>query len=273
MAMDGVGRTTNTAFGDSTTAFDQRWNNTETFYADNFCNTPAGNVETAPRSYTYGLFSFTKAMLLHDPAFSLSPIQYLRTQTPNVFTGNPHVPANTIDWYGAVSAASVAGQVLDPTVYEGLDPCDGIAQTLINLQTKPEYGVYDGHWYGNNYYGNSFPYETAWSLIMLKRTVFVTCVNNLSGAGQAAGAAPARIDLSWSNQANSTSYKVLRGTVSGGPYPTVVGTTSNTSISDTSGLTNGDTYYYVVQPINGGAEVCQSNQATVKVPVPSSGRK
>jgi fibronectin type 3 domain-containing protein len=108
---------------------------------------------------------------------------------------------------------------------------------------------------------------------MLKRTVFVTCINDLTGAGAAAGAAPARIDLSWSNQANSTSYRVLRGTVSGGPYSTVVGTTNKTSISDTSGLTNGDTYYYVVQPINGGAEVCQSNQATVKVPVPGSGRK
>ena len=45
MALDGIGRTKNTAFGDASTDFDQRWNNTETFYADNFCNNPT----------TYGL--------------------------------------------------------------------------------------------------------------------------------------------------------------------------------------------------------------------------
>ncbi len=267
MAMDGVGRTTNTAFGDSTTAFDQRWNNTETYLADNFCNSVttygnggSTNAYYAPRAYTYGMFSFTKGMLLHNPAGSLSPIQYLRTQTPGVFSGNPSVPPDTIDWYAAVSAAN-----------GGKDPCDGVAQTLVNYQLNPSSGTVDGHWYGYDYDGDQFYYETAWALIMLQRTVFVTCVNNLAGAGVAAAAAPARIDLSWSNQANSTSYNVLRGKANGGPY-TLIGTTSNTAYSDTNGLTDGSTYFYVVQPLNGGIEVCQSNQATITVPVPQSGR-
>lgn len=265
MAMDGVGRTNNTAFGNSSTAVDQRWNNTETFYADNFCNavTPYNQAYYAPRAYMYGMFSFTKSMLLHNVGGSLQPIQYLRTQTPNVFSGNPNVPANTIDWYAAVSAAN-----------GGQDPCDGVAQTLVSYQTSPPYGTYDGHWYGNTYYVGydlQSNYETAWALIMLKGTVFVNCINNLAGAGQSTGSAPARIDLSWSNQANSTSYDVLRSTTSGGPY-TLVGTTSNTAFSDTSGLTNGDTYFYVVQPLNGTAQVCQSNQAIVTVPVPAGGR-
>ncbi len=259
MAMDGVGRTTNTAFGNATTAFDQRWNNTETYYADNFCNSST-SAYYAPREYLYGMFSFTKSMLLHAPGGSLAPIQYLRTQTPGVFTGNPSVPANTIDWYAALSAAN-----------GGKDLCDGVAQTLVSYQLTPSNGSFDGHWYGNDYYGYQFPYETAWSLIMLQRTVFVSCVNNLTGAGAASGAAAARIDLSWSNQANSTSYHVLRSTATGGPY-TLIGTTTKTSFSDTSGLVNGHTYYYVVQPVNGGSEVCQSNQATITVPTPPSGR-
>lgn len=273
MALDGVGRTTNTAFGDSSTAFDQRWNNTETFYADNFCNsvTPYNQAYYAPRAYMYGMFSFTKSMLLHNVNGSLAPIQYLRTQTPAVFTTNSSVPANTIDWYAAVSSAN-----------GGTDPCDGVAQTLVTYQQSPAYGVYDGHWFGNTYdvsYYAQSAYETAWALIMLKRTVFVTCVNNLSGEGSASGAAPARVDLSWSNQANSTSYNVLRGTANGGPY-TKIGSTTSTSYSDpTSGdvsgtpaLINGDTYYYVVQPVNGASEVCQSNQATITVPKQGSGR-
>jgi hypothetical protein len=256
MALDGIGRTTNTALGDSSTAPDQRWNRTETFYADNFCNDVATGATGAPRNYIYGLFSFTKAMLLHSPGGVLSPIQYLRTETPNVFTGNPAVPKDTIDWYAAVSTAN-----------GGKDPCDGVAQTLVGYQAN------DGHWYGNNYDGEGQDYfETAWALIMLKRTVFVNCINNLAGEGTSTGAAPARIDLSWTNQVGSTSYTVLRSSTSGSGY-VAIGTTNNTAYSDPlndkSGvppLVNGDTYYYVVQPDNGNTAVCQSNQATVTVP-------
>jgi hypothetical protein len=258
MAMDGVGRTTNTAFGDSSTAGDQRWNNTETFYADNFCNSTTSGAYYAPRNYTYGMYSFTKAMLLHDPNGSLTPIQFLRTQTPGVFPGNgtttPPAPVNTIDWYAAVSAAN-----------GGSDVCDGVAQTLVTYQQSPTYGVADGHWYGQDYTGAQFPYETAWSIIMLRKTVFVTCITNLQGRGTPNRGAPARIDLTWSGQTNATSYNVLRSSTNGGPY-TQIGTSTSTAYSDRTGLTNGDTYYYVVQPVNGSNEICQSNQATVAVP-------
>jgi hypothetical protein len=272
MALDGVGRTTNTVFGNPTTAFDQRWNNSETFYADNFCNDPYAYGTTggytdayyAPKAYMYGLFSFTKSMLLHDPSFGLSPITYLRTQTPNVFTTNTSssIPANTIDWYAGLSSAN-----------GGMDPCDGVAQTLVTFQTSPVAGVFDGHWYGNTAdvgYDLQSPFETAWALIMLRGTGFISCAT-LAGQGVSAGAAPARIDLSWSNQQNSTSYDIFRSTTNGGPY-TMIGKTTVTAYSDTKGLTNGDTYYYVVQPINGTTEVCQSNQATITIPA-LSGRR
>lgn len=267
MALDGVGRTTNTVFGDPTTAVDQRWNNSETFYADNFCNDVytygTGGYDDAyyaPRAYMYGLFSFTKSMLLHDPSFNLSAIKYLRTLTPNVFTTNPDVPSNTIDWYGALSSAN-----------GGLDPCDGVAQTLVTFQTSPASGVFDGHWYGNTAdvgYDLQSSFETAWALIMLKGTVFVGCINNLAGQGSASGAAPARIDLSWTNQANTTSYDVFRSTSSGGPF-SLIGNTTATAFSDTHGLVNGDSYYYQVEPLSGTTQVCTSNTANVKVPVPS----
>lgn len=261
MALDGVGRTTNTAFGDGSTAFDQRWNNSETYFADNFCNATSGGATAAPRNYIYGLYSFTKSMLLHNVGGVLAPIQYLRTQTKNVFTGDSGVPANTIDWYAALSAAN-----------GGTDPCDGVAQTLVGYQLTPPVGSFDGHWYGNNYDSEGQDnFETAWALIMLQKTVIGCSVTGLTGAGAAAGAAPARIDLSWSNETSSTSYNVLRGTTNGGPY-SLIGTSMNTSYSDTSGLTNGDTYYYVVQPVNGTVAVCQSSQATITVPKPATGR-
>ncbi len=257
MALDGIGRTNNTAFGNSSNAPDQRFNNAETYYADNFCNSTGSGASYAPRAYSYGLFSFTKSMLLHDPGGALTPIQYLRTQTPGVFPGNTTtgVPVNELDWYNAVSPAN-----------GGSDPCDGVAQTLVSLQQTPSSGVSDGHWSGNDYDSDQFYYETAWSIIMLNKTVFVSCVNNLAGRGNPSGPGGSQVTLAWSAQTNATGYSVLRSSTNGGPY-TQVGTTNLTGYRDgNDGLLPGTTYYYVVQPLQGTTEICQSNQATVAIP-------
>lgn len=267
MSLDGIGRTANTLLGGGSNAPDQRFNNAETYYADNFCNDTALGAGQAPRAYTYGMFSFTKAMLLHNPGGVLTPIQYLQTQTSGVFS-NPANPngGDSIDWYSALSATN-----------GGVDLCDGVAQTLVERQYSPNNapnvygqnyapgGYPGGFWWGDNYTGAQDFYETAWSLIMLQRTVFVNCVNNLQGAGLASGIAPARIDLTWTGIPNVSSYNVLRSSSNGGPY-TLQGTTTTTAYSDRTGLTNGKTYYYVLQPTNGAGAVCQSNQATVMVP-------
>jgi hypothetical protein len=166
-----------------------------------------------------------------------------------VFTGNNSVPPNTIDWYNALSATN-----------GGTDACDGIAQTIVGRQNTA------GYWYADNYTGAQYPYETAWSLIMLKRTVFVSCVNNLGGRGTpGSGLQPARIDLTWTGIPNVTGYNVLISTTQGGPY-TPVGSTTVPAFSDRTGLVNTDTYYFVLQPVNGAGEVCQSNEAKVTVP-------
>jgi hypothetical protein len=251
MSLDGVGRTRNTGFGDAVTDPDQRFNASESYYADNFCDPLTGSYASAyytPRLYTYGMFSFTKSMLLHNPNGALAPIQYLRTLTPGVFTTNGSVPPNTIDWYAALSPAN-----------GGTDPCDGVAQTLLDRQAAV------GYWYGSNVSGAQYPYETAWALIMLQKSVFVACVNNLGGAGTPSGTAAARIDLSWTGIPSASGYEVLRGTANGGPY-TEVGTSSTDTYSDRVGLANGNTYYYVLQPLNGsGTPLCQSNQATIMI--------
>ena len=249
MAMDGIGRTTNTAFGDASSAPDQRWNDSETYYADNFCNGET-SAYTNPKYYTYGMLSFTKSMLLHDPNGVLSPIHYLRTETPNVFTGDISVPANEIDWYAALSPAN-----------GGSDPCDGIAQTLVSYQAPT--GYWYGHDYDQGYQGGQSPFETAWSIIMLNKTVFVSCINNLAGRGNPSGP---QANLSWTAQSNATGYAILRSSDNGGPY-SQVGTTGLTAYRDANdGLVRGDTYYYVVQPLQGTTEICQSNQATIKIP-------
>ena len=65
-----------------------------------------------------------------------------------------------------------------------------------------------------------------------------------------------RIKLSWGGGAEATSFTIKRSTSPGGPY-TAVGTTTNSTYSD-SGLTNGMTYYYVVSAVNANGESANS---------------
>jgi hypothetical protein len=222
MAMDGVGR------GDT------RWNNAECFLFDNFENNPSGGAAASLQAYTYGMFSFTKAMLLHNPGGSLQPITLLGQECPTP----PYAP---IDWYG--------------------DPTFGVAVRLVSLQNPA------GYWSGNNYTSAQYPLETASSIIMLQKTIIVQCVNNLYGRGTyGTKTAPASVHLVWSAIPNASKYNVLRGTVSSGPY-SLIGNTTKVAFADSTGLTNGSTYYYVLQPqYAGGTEICQSNEAKVTIP-------
>jgi len=131
LAMDGAGRG------------QLLWDRAENYMRNAFCNT--GGAGNAVRDYYYGLFSFTKSMLLHDSNGDgvAEPIEFLANQPGG---------ANPLDWYGAQTAAG--------------DLCDGVARTLVNDQNAA------GYWYGHNYSGDQYPFETAWAIIMLNRTVF-----------------------------------------------------------------------------------------------------
>lgn len=57
----------------------------------------------------------------------------------------------------------------------------------------------------------------------------------------------ARVDLSWTAATAADSYVVQRASVSGGPYTVIANGVVGHTYSDTS-VSNGSTYYYVVQP-------------------------
>lgn len=125
MVFDGVGR------GNA------QWDRTENFIRNNFCAT--GNSNTSLREYYYGLFSFTKAMLLTPGG----GIQFLANQPGNT---------NPIDWYAAEALAGA--------------PCDGVARTLVDDHLS------SGNWGLHNIYGYHTYFSTAWAIMMLNRTVF-----------------------------------------------------------------------------------------------------
>jgi hypothetical protein len=225
LAMDGVGRG------------DPRWDKTETYIRDNFANAPT-NASTSMKANFYGLFSFTKAMLLHAPGGVLTPITMLQSSTAGV---------PPLDWYAA-------------EVSQGA-PTDGVARWLVSQQNAA------GYWRNTQqtFTGEQWPFSTGFAIIMLRRTVFAACVTDLQGRGTPAGRAPARIDLTWSLVA-AESYDVFRGTIAGGPY-LLIGNTVNRYFSDNSVLVSGGTYYYVLRPLNDtGVEFCQSNEARVVIP-------
>ena len=94
-------------------------------------------------------------------------------------------------------------------------------------------------------------------------TYTISCISNLAGRGNPSGP---QANLSWASQSNATDYAILRSSTDGGPY-TQVGTTGLTAYRDANdGLVRGNIYYYVVQPLEGSTEICQSNQAAIAIP-------
>jgi hypothetical protein len=85
----------------------------------------------------------------------------------------------------------------------------------------------------------------------------------------AATAGNAQVALTWSATAGADSYRVHRGTTSGGPYTTIASDITVPSHLDTA-VTNGATYYYVVSAVNEGGEGPDSSQvsATPQAPQP-----
>jgi hypothetical protein len=70
-----------------------------------------------------------------------------------------------------------------------------------------------------------------------------------------------RVTLSWTASTNTTSYNILRSTTSGGEQVIQSGITS-TTYSDTT-VTNGTTYYYEVQAVNGSQTSNPSTEISI----------
>jgi hypothetical protein len=76
--------------------------------------------------------------------------------------------------------------------------------------------------------------------------------------------------LSWGNVTGATSYAVLRGNVTGGPYVTINSTITASPFVDT-GLTNGSSYFYVVAAQATNSLSSNSTQATAIPVAPPTG--
>lgn len=165
LAMNGLGRGTTLPITGGT----DLWDSAETFIRDNFGNPQSSGAGSSLKDYYYGMFSFTKAMLLHDNSGTGagdSPITLLQSLDDPGTCLSPGVPVHSpgtgggpcyapIDWYAAQTPA-----------FGGLDPTDGVARTIIGNQMP------DGSWFGQNFTGQQNYFQTGISITMLNKTVF-----------------------------------------------------------------------------------------------------
>ena len=77
-----------------------------------------------------------------------------------------------------------------------------------------------------------------------------------------------QVNVSWSAGTGAISYRVKRGTTSGGPYTTVAANVKALQFTDT-GLNNGTSYYYVVSAVNFFAESAPSTEASATPKLPA----
>jgi fibronectin type 3 domain-containing protein len=71
----------------------------------------------------------------------------------------------------------------------------------------------------------------------------------------------AQVSLTWNSVAGASTYTVKRSTTSGGGYAVIATGLTSPSYTNTTGLINGTTYYFVVSAVNSFGEGPNSNEA------------
>lgn len=88
-------------------------------------------------------------------------------------------------------------------------------------------------------------------------------------SGLTATAGNGQVALTWVSSADALSYRVHRGTTSGGPYSAIASGLTGTSYSD-SAVTNAIAYYYIVTAVNSAGESTNSNEAAATPRAPAA---
>ena len=86
--------------------------------------------------------------------------------------------------------------------------------------------------------------------------------------GFGATATQTQVALIWTAVTGATSYRVYRGTATGGESATAVATGLTTASYTDSGLATGTTYYYKVTAVGSSGESAQSTEASASLSHP-----
>jgi len=197
---------------------------------------------------TWAVLLFLVLFLVPGLAFAVPP-------TPTNFVGTPGNGQVVLTWTSSVNNEKVYRSSTSATT--------NFSQigNQISTGTFTDTGRTNGSHYW--YYVRAADPDTG---DLSPATSVVECIPLAPPTGLSATSASGSISLSWTAGAGDATYKVLRGTASGGPYgTTVIDNYGSTSYSDTS-VTPGTTYYYVVRGKNStttsNGESANSSQAS-----------
>lgn len=182
MAMSGIGRSpTATCCVPANNSSATPWDWAETYERDNFDNTQNYDATHDMKDYYYGLFSFTKSMLLHDNSGTglvTTPIQMLRSLDNAAMAPIDWYSAQDSHWGGTDSSNGVARTLVSGSVAGALPAGDGGTTNVAGQNS-------DGSWSGHDYGGYTSDFNTGWAIIMLNHTVTqlvpVACATSPSG--------------------------------------------------------------------------------------------
>ncbi len=215
--------------------------------------------------------------------------------------GTPYYFVITAVNTGGTSPASTevtaTPQLVAPTIPTGLAAASGDTQALLSWNAVAgastytiSYGTTDGGPYGTIVSGLTGTSTTITGLTDGTPYFFVISATNGGGTSTNSAqvsttpqvpapamptnvtptAADGQVALAWDTIPGATTYNVMYGTTSGGPYTTISGLTTNSET--VTGLTDGTTYYFVVTAqnaggaSNGSTEVNATPQAPALVP-------
>jgi autotransporter-associated beta strand protein len=159
---------------------------------------------------------------------------------PTGLTARPTNTAVALNWTAPAFARSY--NVKNSTINGG--PYATVANTIQTSYTN--FGLVNGTPYYFVVSALNYNGETTNSLQV---TATPLAVPPVAPTNLTAQATHGLVQLNWSAAATAFNYNVKRSTTTGGPYTTIA-TVPVTSYSDTNGLVDGTTYYYVVSGIN-----------------------
>ncbi len=226
--------------------------------------TVMGNLRTDVTGSLGGQLTFTGAGTLSLDGSSTTTFDFGGT----VFTGVKSEVSNGVTYGGTLKLNFLT------SVYNGTyqlfelngSPNGSFAAVTVTTTTTTDAALTDsgGTWTGT-VDGASFSFNASTGVLTV--TGGANAVLPATPGSVSATAGNAQVTLNWSAAANASSYLVKRSTTAGGPYATVTSSVVTTSYVDT-GLTNGTTYYYVIQAKNSAglsgnsAEVSATPQAS-----------
>ena len=168
-----------------------------------------------------------------------------------IFTGVKCDAASGVTYGGALKLNFLGSAYNGPYTLFQLNgaPNGSFASVSVKTAASAETALTDtggGVWSGT-VNGATFSFNASTGVLTVSGGA--TAVTPGTPTGVTATAGNTQVSLGWNAAANADSYIVKRGTVAGGPYTTVSSSVVTTSYVDT-GLTNGTTYYYVIQAKN-----------------------